>query len=124
MVFSFTGPPQGAVVVQNASGFRCFRRAQHGVVQNASQFDGFGGILAISGRLRRILDQASGKTPDPPETQTHFGPPSSSTTGPPVRASRLQSLTRAVVLQTPGRRATGSNNVPADSAEVPRCAPS
>ena len=57
-------------------GFAVFGGPSTGVVQNASQFDGFGRIQAISGRLRRILDQVSGKTPDPPETQTHFGPPS------------------------------------------------
>ena len=58
-------------------------------------------------RLRRILDHAPRKTPVPPETQTHFGPPSSSTTGPPVRASRLQSLTRATVPEDHGHRAAG-----------------
>ena len=88
-------------------GFAVFGGPSTRVVQNASQFDGFGRIHAISGRLRRILDHAPGKTPNPPETQTHFGPPSSSTTGPPVRASRLQSLTRATVPEDHGHRAAG-----------------
>ena len=101
--FSLTGPPQGAVVVQNASGFRCFRRTQHG-----------GGPKCVS--VRRFWRDPG----DFGQTQTHFGPrtrkdPGSArdsdafrttkqlNTGPPVRASRLQSLTRAVVLQTPGQ---------------------
>ena len=82
-------------------GFAVFGGPSTGVVQNASQFDGFGRIQAISGRLRRILDQASGKTPDPPETQTHFGSPGNRATGPLSRkapdnraAGRLAEATR------------------------------
>ena len=62
-------------------GYAPFGRVGTGVVQKASQFGCFGQIQAISGRLRRILDQAPGKTPDPPETQTHFGPPGRRATG-------------------------------------------
>ena len=62
-------------------GYAPFGRVGAGVVQKASQFGGFGQIQAISGRLRRILDQAPGKTPDPPETQTPFGPPGRRVTG-------------------------------------------
>ena len=62
-------------------GYAPFGRVGAGVVQNASQFGGFGQIQAISGRLRRILDQAPGKTPDPPETQRPFGPPGRRVTG-------------------------------------------
>ena len=120
--------PQGRVVQgvgwsKMRLGFAVFGGPSTGVVQNASQFDGFGRIQAISGRLRRILDQASGKTPDPPETQTHFGPPSNRATGP---LSRKTPDNRAAVPQDPGppdRRVTGRSNAPADSVEVPHCAP-
>ena len=54
---SLTRPPQGAVVVQNASGFRCFRRAQHG-----------GGPKCVS--VRRIWPDSG----EFGQTQTHFGP--------------------------------------------------
>ncbi len=82
---SVSALPRGGVVQgvgwsKMRLGFAVFGGPSTGVVQNTSQFDGFGRIQAISGRLRRILDQASGKTPDPPETQTHFGPPSRRTT--------------------------------------------
>ena len=56
-VFSLTGPPQGAVVVQNASGFRCFRRTQHE-----------GGPKCVS--VRRFWPDSC----DFGQTQTHFGP--------------------------------------------------
>ena len=56
-------------------GFAVFRRRGGAVVQNASEFDGFGPIPVISPRLRRILEQPSGNPPERPETQTHFGPP-------------------------------------------------
>ena len=56
-------------------GFAVFRRRGGAVVQNASEFDGFGPIPVISPRLRRILEQPSGNPPERPETQTRFGPP-------------------------------------------------
>ena len=100
-------------------GFAVFSGPSAGLVRNASQFDGFGRIQAISGRLRRILDHASGKTSDPPETQTHFGPPSSQTTGP---LSYKTPDHQASVPQDPGppsRRATGRSNAPTNHVPTP-----
>ena len=123
--FSLTGPPQGAVVVQNASGFRCFRRTQHE-----------GGPKCVS--VRRFWPDSC----DFGQTQTHFGPrtrkdPGSARDSDAFRTTkqlnhRATGAGLAPVVadpgrcpaRPPGRRATGSNNVPADSAEVPRCAPS
>ena len=114
---SLTRPPQGAVVVQNASGFRCFRRAQRG-----------GGPKCVS--VRRIW-------PDPGkfgQTQTHFGPgvrkdPGSARDSDAFRTTE-QPGNRATGQpghcpgrpRTPGRRAAGRSNAPADSVEVPHCA--
>ena len=82
--FSLTDPPQGAVVVQNASGFRCFRRAQRG-----------GGPKCVS--VRRIW-------PDPGkfgQTQTHFGPGVRKDPG----SARDSDAFRTT--EQPGNRATG-----------------
>ena len=93
-VFSLTGPPQGTVVVQNASGFRCFRRAQRG-----------GGPKCVS--VRRIW-------PDPGkfgQTQTHFGPgvrkdPGSARDSDAFRTTEQPGI-RATVPEDHGHRAAG-----------------
>ena len=123
-VFSLTSPPQGAVVVQNASGFRCFRRAQHG-----------GGPKCVS--VRRFWPDSC----DFGQTQTHFGPrtrkdPGSARDSDAFRTTkqlnhRATGAGLAPVVadpdrcpaRPPGRRAAGRSNAPADSVEVPHCAP-
>ena len=116
----------GGLVVQNASGFRCFRRTQHE-----------GGPKCVS--VRRFWRDPG----DFGQTQTHFGPgvrkdPESARDSDAFRTTKQLNhratgagLAPAVAdpghcpgrPRTPGRRAAGSNNVPADSAEVPHCAP-
>ena len=56
-------------------GFAAFGWLSRGLVQNASEFSGFGPIWADSGRLRRILEHVPAVPPFSPETQTHFGTP-------------------------------------------------
>ena len=82
--------------------YAVFDGLRAGVVRNASGFDGFGRIRVDSVRLRRILDHMPAKPPFPPETQTHFGPPSARTTGCQIHARTISMKRPTAGARNPG----------------------